>query len=277
MNPPAIINGQVADTIPITDRGLLYGDGVFETIAVVDGRLLCWSEHLARLNEGCRRLYINSPEAGQLHAEALQLTAGCERGVLKVILTRGSGGRGYTPTLAAEPRRILSLHPWPDHPASYREDGVAVRVCHHPLAINPALAEIKHLNRLEQILARGEWQEPEIAEGLMLDPSGNVIEGTMSNLFLVQQNSLLTPDVGQCGVAGIVRGRILTVATDLGLDAMITSISLHDLERADELFLCNSIIGLWPVRAVGEKSFTPGPISRALREQLIRNDWISPD
>lgn len=277
MNLPALINGKTADTIPVTDRGLQYGDGLFETIAVVDGRLLCWPEHLARLQEGCRRLDIQLAEPRQLYEEALKLSAGAVRAVLRLTLTRGSGGRGYAAAANVEPNRILSLHPWPDYPAANRQTGVRVRVCTRRLALSPELAGIKHLNRLEQVLARSEWNDPAIAEGLMLDHDGSVIEGTMSNLFVYRQGILLTPDVGQCGIAGIIRGRILALANELNIDAMIATLNLHDMEDADELFLCNSIIGVWPIQAVGDKAFTPGPLTQKIHDQLVRHDFISPD
>lgn len=277
MTLPALLNGKPADSIAITDRGLLYGDGLFETIAVVAGRLLCWTQHTARLQEGCRRLDLSYPDSEVLHHEALQLAADRECAVLKLMLTRGSGGRGYAPTAAAIPNRILSLHPWPDYPSSYRSEGVRVRICTNRLTVNPLLAGIKHLNRLEQVLARGEWTEPDIAEGLMLDTDGNVIEGTMSNLFVYRDGILQTPDVGHAGIAGIIRGRVLAAAQELGIEAMITALDLHEIEAAGELFLCNSLIGIWPIRAVGDKTFPQGPVTKRIAEYLIAHDCITPD
>ena len=276
MTSAALINGQTADSIPITDRGLQYGDGLFETVAVFDGRLLCWNEHMARLEEGCRRLNIDLPERQQLTDEARQLAGDTGRGVLKLVLTRGSAGRGYAPPRDAVPNRILSLNPWPEYPAAHREQGVHVRVCETRLATNPALAGLKHLNRLEQVLARGEWDDPAIAEGLMLDQAGQVIEGTMSNVFVYRQGTVMTPDTGQCGVAGIIRGRILALAGELQLEAMIAPLDLNDVGSAEELFLCNSLIGIWPVSTLGEKRYTPGPITRLIQDKLIQNDCITP-
>lgn len=277
MKLPALINGKSADTISITDRGLQYGDGLFETVAVIENRLLCWDEHLTRLEEGCRRLNIGYPGSRQLTDEAQQLAAESERAVLRLTLTRGADGRGYAPPPGAVPGRILSLHSWPDYPTANREHGVNVRLCTSRLASNPVLAGMKHLNRLEQVLARGEWDDPAIAEGLMLDQAGNVIEGTMSNLFVVRQNALMTPDVSQAGIAGIIRGRVLALATEMDIDAMIATLDLHDIETADELFLCNSLIGIWPVCAIGDKKFTPGPWTHAIRDQLIQHGCVSPD
>lgn len=277
MNPSALINGKFADSLPVTDRGLNYGDGVFETIAVCEGRLLCWHEHLIRLAEGCRRLDLPCPDMTVLQAEARRLVADTQRAILKIILTRGAGGRGYTPDPAARGNRVLSLHEWPDYPPDYRQHGVRLRLCHQRLAVNPALAGIKHLNRLEQILARAEWTDPDIAEGLMLNHEGQLIEGTMSNLFLRCGDTLFTPDVAQSGIAGVIRGRVLAAARELDQEIIIAPLDLHDLKAADELFLCNSIIGIWPVRAVGDKIYEPGPASRAIRDHLLIHDCISPD
>lgn len=281
MNLPALINGKPADSIAITDRGLHYGDGLFETIAIVEGRLLCWQQHLARLEEGCRRLGFLPAEPGQLHEEAMQLADGADRAVLKLMLTRGSAGRGYAPTPAATPTRILSLHPWPDYPPAYRREGVRARVCTSRLASNPDLAGIKHLNRLEQVLARAEWQEldggSDWAEGLMLNERGDVIEGTMSNLFVYRDGVLKTPDVAQSGIAGIIRNRVLAATAELAIDSMIATLDLHEIEAADELFFCNSLIGIWPVRAVGDRQFMPGSVTRRIRDHLIASDCISPD
>jgi len=273
----ALINGETADSIPVTDRGLQYGDGVFETIAVVDGRLLCWEEHLTRLEDGCRRLNFSCPDRELLSEEGSRLADGNKRAVLKLALTRGSGGRGYAPPPEANPNRILSLHPWPDHAVIRRTEGVRTRICSARLARNPLLAGMKHLNRLEQVMARVEWNDPDVAEGLMLDVDGGVIEGTMCNLFVYSQGTLKTPDVSQAGVAGIIRGRVLALAAALNLNAMIAPLDLHDLEAAEELFLCNSIIGIWPICAIGERQYRPGPVTRSVREELIRRNCISPD
>lgn len=275
--PTALINGQPADTVSITDRGLQYGDGLFETIAVVDGRLLCWDEHMTRLENGCTRLNIAFPGSRQLAAEAGQVIAGSRRGVLKIIVTRGSDGRGYAPAADATPSRILWLNPWPDYPSDNREQGVRVRLCDTRLSTNSLLAGMKHLNRLEQVMARSEWNDPAIAEGLMFDQTGRVIEGTMSNLFVYREGALITPDVGQCGVAGIIRGRVLALAAEQHIDVMIAPLELNDIETAGELFLCNSLIGIWPVRAIGERRYTPGAVTRTLQDQLIQQGYISPD
>jgi len=251
----------------VRDRGLCYGDGLFETVAVADGQPLYWERHRHRLAEGCARLGLPVP-GKVLDAEAAGLCAGRERAVLRVTLTRGEGGRGYEPPRPAAPTRVLSLLPWPQRPGHWRSQGVRVVLCRQRLAQNPTLAGLKHLNRLEQVLARAEWDDEDIAEGLMLDPSGRLVEGTMSNLFLVRDGCLRTPELSCCGVAGIIRSVILELADTLNIPRQVNRLELSDLAAADEVFLTNSVIGLWPVSRIDGRALAVGPLTRRLASAL---------
>ncbi len=266
-----LVNGVPGSGVGADDRGLLYGDGLFETLAVRAGRPLHWERHRARLERGCRRLAIACPDAGVLRAEVEHVAGPFARGVVKVVLTRGPGPRGYRPAAGA-PTRIVSAHSPPSYPPARASEGVAVRWCATRLGRNPALAGLKHLNRLEQVLARAEWDEPEIAEGLMQDDGGAVIEGTMSNLFAVFDGVLVTPDLSECGVAGITRERILEHAGALGIAAQVRRIPAEALEAAQELFLCNTLIGIWPVRRLADREFRVGPLVRRLAQALSEED-----
>lgn len=277
MTCTALINGQPADSIPITNRGLHYGDGVFETIAICDGELLCFDDHLQRLQWGCERLNLPVPESSLLLAEAGRLCGSQARAVLKIIITRGEGGRGYAPPLNSVTNRLLLCYPWPDYPAVNRINGVRVRLCATRLGSNPRLAGIKHLNRLEQVLARAEWSDPDIAEGITCDTQARIIEGTMSNIFLVSGQRLRTPDLSDCGIAGTVRKHVLAMAPALGLAAEITEIRMEDLAQADELFLCNSTIGVWPVSRFEGRTFTVGPYTQQISKALIEQRIITPE
>lgn len=263
-----LIDGTDTDRIAADDRGLLYGDGLFETLAVRNGLPQLWSQHMARLEQGCARFGIVPPERELLLAEARGLCANSGQAVLKIIVTRGSGGRGYRPAPHGVPRRILSLHPWPDYPAEWQRQGVVVRLCETRLGRNPRLAGIKHLNRLEQVLARSEWDDAEVAEGLMLDADGALIEGTMSNVFVVRAGRLLTPALEACGVAGVMRAHLLERAAQLGVICEATALGLADVRSADEVFLCNSLIGIWPVRRFQDTVYAPGPLTRRLQQAL---------
>ncbi len=263
-----LVNGSPEAVVSPVDRGLLYGDGLFETMRVDSGRVPSWSAHLQRLLEGCDRLAIARPSIAVLEREVdLLLSMAPERAVLKLIVTRGSGGRGYRPPAAAEPTRILQLHPWPDHPPARRQSGVAVRLCATRLGINPALAGLKHLNRLEQVLARAEWQD-EFEEGLMLDVEGRLVAGTMSNLFLIDRHRLRTPAITRCGVRGIMRGVVVEAAHAAGVVVEEVDLSLGDLRSADGAFLTNALIGLWPIRVFEDRHWSPHPLCQALMETL---------
>jgi 4-amino-4-deoxychorismate lyase len=208
-NPPVVINGRATDCLSSLDRGLSYGDGVFETIAVEDGRPRFWLRHLARLHAGCARLVIPYPEEKRLLEESWRAQG---MGVKIIVLAART---------APAHRWIVQLHPWPDYPETCREAGVRVRLCRQRLGQNPALAGIKHLNRLEQVIARGEWDDPGIREGLLLDGDERLVEGTMSNLFLVRDRVLMTPELVRCGVAGILRTVVMEQAARVPMQVQV--------------------------------------------------------
>ena len=242
------VDGRPSDALSsLKDRGLAYGDGLFETIAVKAGKPLLLELHLQRLMGGCARLAIAADQS-LIRSELLAYAQAMGEGVLKLILTRGDSLRGYSVTPEAQPRRILQASPMAAYPSAYAQQGVELFDCATRLAEQPLLAGLKHLNRLEQVLARSEWQDPVYAEGLMRDTSGRIIEGVFSNLFLVQNGQLITADLHRCGVAGV-----------------ISDISRQQLQQADEVFLCNSVYGIWPVRGFAELSWPVGPLTRKLQ------------
>jgi len=271
-----LINGVASDTIHHTDRGFQYGDGVFETIAVINGTFLLWDAHMTRLHEGCQRLKIPLPNAELLWAEADQLWRDCAspmaQGVLKIIITRGSGQRGYGVPSEVTTTRLVSLVGWPDRLSSLSSRLCTVRCCQIRLGLNPRLAGIKHCNRLEHILARAEWTDPAIVEGLLFDSDDRLIEGTMSNVFLVREQSLITPALDQAGVAGVMRGYLLGIAKKLGIKTHIGAVSRLELSQADDVFLTNSLIGIWPVATIIQhgqnKMLKTHHITRVLQQQL---------
>ncbi|CAD5107802.1 aminodeoxychorismate lyase [Zestomonas carbonaria] len=263
------VDGRPAQTLPIKDRGLAYGDGLFETIAVKDGRPRFLARHLARLFDGCARLAIPCDQA-LLRDELQAFCAALGDGVAKLILTRGDGQRGYAPAIPSTPRRILQGSVFPAYPPGNAEQGVRLFPCQTRLAEQPRLAGLKHLNRLEQVLARSEWQDGEHAEGLMRDLSGRVVEGVFSNLFLAKGGVLLTPELSRCGVAGVMRAELLEQAVQQGISVQERDIAYAELLDADEVFLCNSLYGIWPVRALGARDWPVGPLTRKLRD-IIRD------
>ncbi|WKJ91765.1 aminodeoxychorismate lyase [Methylomonas montana] len=263
-----LLNGEHRHCVDVSDRGFQYGDGLFETIEVLQGKPLFLDRHLKRLAEGCRRLLIPMPDSALLEQEARQLAESAERAVLKLIVTRGSGGRGYRQPEQIIPTRLFSLHPYPDYPLHFQTDGITVRFCRQRLSINPNLAGIKHMNRLEQILARAEWQDETIQEGLMLDSQDHVVEGTMSNLFIAKAGNLYTAPMTQCGVAGIVRGLLMEFARQISLPLFEQAIDQTAVLQADELFVSNAVIGVWPVKRLEAQTFSVGPLTRRLQDML---------
>jgi 4-amino-4-deoxychorismate lyase len=263
-----IVDGRECDSIPASDRGLQYGDGLFETMAAKDGRIALLDDHLERLGHGADRLGLPQLEMDVIREEVLRLIPGQGRAVIKLILTRGSGGRGYRAPENVRIRRIVSRHPWPDYPDNWVNDGIAVRFCETRLALDPVLAGLKTLNRLHQVLARAEWDDPEIAEGLLLDTDDRVVCGTMSNLFLVRSGALITPNLERAGVAGVMRKRILKIAARMDIDVRVKAVSLDDLSQADEIFVTNSVFMIWPVRQIEDRVCTVGPLTRRLQGAL---------
>lgn len=261
------IDGRPAALLSVGDRGLAYGDGLFETVAVRHGRIALLERHLQRLGEGARRLLLPL-DLDLVRAELLAFAGELGSGVAKLIVTRGDGLRGYAPPADAHCRRILSGSPPPAYPARHAREGVRLYPCATRLAEQPLLAGLKHLNRLEQVLARAEWQDPACAEGLMCDASGRVIEGVFSNLFMVKDGELLTPALQRCGVAGVMRAEILARATAGGIPLRICDLDHAQLLAADEVFLCNSQYGIWPVVALAEHVWPLGELTRKLQALL---------
>ncbi len=263
-----LVNGEMDDRISVTDRGFQYGDGLFETIALSEGKLAFWWRHMARLLAGCQRLGIAAPAPDLLLAEARQLCVHQDTGVLKIIISRASGGRGYQCAVPSPANRVIALHPCPDYPPDFSNRGINVRICQTRLGINPALAGLKHLNRLEQVLARQEWRDAGTTEGIMLDCHGNAIEGVMTNLFLVRDGQLWTPDLSNCGVTGIMREVVIEVAEAIDIPVNIGVIPESELYQAEAIFLTNAIAGLWPVKRLGQQTMGRSRISQRLNAGL---------
>ena len=248
--------------LPEQDRGLAYGDGLFETLRVHAGHAPWWDAHLARLAAGAARLGLAAPEAGWLADQARELFAQAPRdAVCKLVLTRGAGGRGYAPDPGSRPCLVLSLHPMPAPlPAA-----LSLRWCTLRLARQPALAGLKHLNRLEQVLARAEWTDPEIHEGLLLDSAGELACATSANVFVLRAGRWCTPPVDQAGVAGIARAWVLAQG-----EAREQRLSAADVASTEALFLCNAVRGILPVGRLGERRWDPHPAVRDLQAALGR-------
>lgn len=268
-----LINGEETDLISISDRSVNYGDGLFETLKIDKGEPVFWQRHLKRLFESCDRLMLPRPDEQLLFKEVRLLSQSTSKGVLKIIYTRGTGDRGYRIPQSACPTRILSVYDWPQHAAADPAAGVEIRVCNTRLSTNPLVAGLKHLNRIEQVMARSEWpQGDRIYEGLMLDYNDYVIECTSSNLFIVRDKLLVTPDLSGCGVSGIIRGLIIDSAAEQNLEVQISNVTLPDLLQADEVFICNSVAGIVPVCCIENTRFTSWPVTLELVSLLHKKE-----
>ena len=263
----AWINGQPAECLSPADRGLAYGDGLFETIKVKAGQAALLERHLARLQEGCQRLNIpcNMP---LLRRELNNFMQQLGQGVCKLIITRGVGQRGYAAPAPCYPQRILQASPLPQWPAANWQQGIQLFACQLRLSSQPALAGLKHLNRLEQVLARAEWSDSAYAEGLLMDQQGRVVDGVFSNIFIVQNQQVLTPGLTRCGVAGVMRAELLARATAAGLPVQVADITLQQLLEADEVFTSNSLYGILPVRKYAAQCWPLGAVTRTLQNMI---------
>ena len=270
MAPEAVlVDGRAADTLSALDRGLHYGDGLFETLACLRGRPRFLELHLERLARGCARLGIEFPVREELRHEILAVAGEAKRAVVKLLLTRGPAlARGYAVAGGERPTRVTLRYAWPQEPADAATEGVRVRIAALRLGENPALAGLKHLNRLEQVLARREWSGGEIGEALMFSSSGRLISGVMSNVFLVAGGRLRTPLLDRCGVAGIMRAVVLREAARAGIAAEEAPLEAADLAGARELFLTSALIGVRPVRELDGRSCEIGALTRELQRRL---------
>jgi 4-amino-4-deoxychorismate lyase len=269
MTAAVLINGVTpADplhALPIEDRGFQYGDGVFESALLAHGRVRFLDQHLRRLALGCERLGITPPDAAMLRSDVQRLSGSSERAVLKIVVSRGIGPRSYRPSVRSKTTRVVALYPAPPQLAS---TGLALRWCEIRLGRNARLAGIKHLNRLEQVLAQAEWSDDAIVDGLMLDTEGELVSGTASNVFLVRDGVLVTPDLRFSGVLGVMRGEVLRVARELGITVCEEPLWPHDVAAASELFITNSIRGIRSIAELGSQRWSGSPVADRLRHAL---------
>jgi 4-amino-4-deoxychorismate lyase len=264
-----LLNGSPDTRVSPFDRGVHFGDGLFETIACRDGRPKFLSLHLERLIRGCARLGIDAGNADVIDAEVRTLARDVESAIVKVIMTRGTAlARGYGVTGREKATRITFRYPWPQETRTEAQEGIQVRTATLRLGENPALAGLKHCNRLEQVLARREWTDPAITEALLFSSSGKLVSGTMSNVFVVEGSSVRTPRVDVCGIAGVMRRVVLREAARNSIDVREEVLNAGDLHRADEIFLTNVRMGIWPIRSLDGRDLVPGPVTRRLQQLL---------
>ena len=265
----SLVNGSFSAPISPLDRGFAYGDGVFRTIKIINGLPEHWPMHYQTLFADCSAIGIVCPSADTFISDFKKIFDVDEfSAVVKIIVTRGEGERGYNPPAITMPMRVMIKSSMPDYPEVNFSEGVELHLCDTRIAHQPKLAGIKHLNRLDNVLARMEWHDPKVAEGVMLDMEGNVIECTAANIVARYGDTLITPKLDQCGVAGITRKQILAHAKRLELNTAIERMNLKDLHSADEVVICNSLFGAWQVRKLAGQQWAKQSLAEKLRKAL---------
>ena len=267
-----LINGDFGQKISPLDRGFAYGDGVFRTMLMRNGHPDHWPLHYQKLVADCAAIGIVCPSAELLISDMHQLFSATEgqQEVAKIIITRGEGARGYAPPAITSPTRVVIKSSMPTYSPDFQVNGVHLHLCDTRLSEQKQMAGIKHLNRLENVMARMEWNDESLFDGLMLDQHGNVIECTMSNIFTRFDDLLITPDLSACGVAGITRQRIIWLASTLHLKVEIKPLPYAKMAFADEVVICNSLYGVLPVQKIGHKKWPVDNLSQKLRTALSK-------
>lgn len=272
VEPTYLINGRFDAALTPFDRGFAYGDGVFRTLVLMDGSPQCWNRHFRRLEADCNVLGIVCPSDETLRADIATLRRAQAipdmEAVIKIVVTRGDSARGYAVPPLAQPTRVVIKTPLPHYPETSFTEGIALHLCRTRLGRQPRLAGVKHLCRLENVLARMEWVDTHMLDGLMLDEGGDVIECTSSNVFARIGSMLVTPDLSQCGVAGVTRDRIIAIAPRLGYTTEIRHLRLSELMDADEVIICNSLFGAMQVRSLSSVTWPLGVLATHLRALL---------
>lgn len=282
--PVILVNNQQRSTLPVTDRGLAYGDGVFETMLVDKADVTLWQYHYKRLIQGVERLQISIDHSllYQHLSSSLALLrehqhrTDVHQGVWKLMVTRGEGRRGYMPSSEAAANLITIYTPLTE--ALYEqnnrlsEQGVSVHYCRETLAISPTLAGIKTLSQLPYVLASQERQNLKAQEGIMFNSAGHLIEATARNVFIVKDGVLITPQLSQSGVAGVMRRAIIEIAQSIDIAVKEIDVSVMVFEQADEVFLSNSISGIWPIVQCGDIHWSVGAITQAIQQHIAK--WL---
>lgn len=260
------VNGVEGGSVSVDDRGLQYGDGLFETMGATDGRVRRFGQHMARLADGCRRLGMPAPPVEQIEHDCLRAIEGFGAAVVKLTLTRGPGPRAYPPPPEPSLTRIVVSTAQQVSEAEAARP-LTLRVCETRLGCNPLLAGMKHLNRLEQVLAGAELRDSGADEGLLRSTDDRIVCATAANIFLVRGGVLITPRISDCGVAGVMREAVLRAAVALGILIEVGDFTLDDVARAEECFLTNAVRGVRPVgRVEGVNNFKASEVTLRLRE-----------
>ncbi|WP_041170250.1 aminodeoxychorismate lyase [Vibrio sp. EJY3] len=266
------VNGIPQTHVSLSDRSFQYGDGCFSTILTKKGQLVYWPEHVARMEACLKALHIPFPDWQVVFEWATNAALSDDDAGVKIHISRGTGGRGYSPYGIEGPTVTISNFPFPSHYAAWQSNGVSLGVCETRLGIQPLLAGHKHNNRLEQVLAKSEIDGTEFADAVTLNVQNHVIETTMANLFWVKDNNVYTPDLSLSGVAGVMRRKVLEFCSANSINVKVDAFYLSDVLNADEVWMCNSLLGVAPVTSITTQNkknvFPIGKLTQRLQGKL---------
>lgn len=268
-----IVNGVESDLINIQDRAFQYGDGLFETIAVINGSPALLDLHLNRLTTGLERLSFPAIDFNQLRQSILDYSGKFQQAILKLIVTRGQAERGYTPPAQPEITTVISIaeHVFAQSYSDYLVK--RLEICDTQLSDNPQLAGIKHLNRLEQVLASIECQQKQYQDCILINPQGLVIEAVSANVFTWKNDKLFTPDLERCGIAGVMRQKVIELAKQLEIPVEVGLMTQQDILSAEAVFLTNSIRAIQPVAEIQSVQLDPANWPTHLYEEVMRHAY----
>lgn len=263
------VNGVESETLPINDRSTQYGDGFFTTMKVESGEIRLWPFHLERLVISAQRLGIASPNwediENQVHAIAKMISLGG----IKILISRGAGGRGYSPEGCDNTQVVISDFQYPAHYKQWQEKGIELGVSTVRLGLSsPLLAGMKHLNRLEQVLIKNDISKTAYLDAIVLDLNNHVIETSIGNLFWIKGDRIFTPKLSFSGVEGVMKKHIQQLAKEFQLELEEVSVALSELEKADEVFITNALFEIVPINAIVHQSFAQHKLTYRFQEKL---------
>ncbi|NOH70952.1 aminodeoxychorismate lyase [Vibrio pectenicida] len=262
------VNGQATDMISLRDRSFQYGDGCFTTMLVKDSQVQHWDKHKARMQSCLELLGITPPNWQQVESWLRKAIIADAKSGLKLHISRGEGGRGYSPNHVMSPSITINAFNYPIHYERWLIDGIRLGICTLRLGLNPLLAGHKHNNRLEQVLLKAEMDKEGLPDGVVLDINDNVIETTSANIFWVKEDVIYTPDLSNAGVKGVMQRVIIDFAAKNKIDVKTGQYSLEELFNADEVFVSNSLLGVAQVDFIGKQAYDKGPITKQIQEMV---------
>lgn len=280
------VNGKQTKTMSLLDRGFNYGDGLFTTIKVINGGCDLLPQHIKRLNQGITRLVIAPIDLIALSDDLISKAKALKIGVLKVIITRGEGKRGYSTIGCDSPNIVIIAGGLPDY-QSHQSNGIHLGVSEISLGINPLTAGMKHLNRIEQVLIKQAIEVNGWIDALVLDCQGYIVETSMANIFWRIKDVIYTPSLDLSGVNGLMRQEVIKIfdqdLKDMNLESSSNinqstliqdRFTLQDIINADEVFITNCLMGVVPILSIDNATFPVGELTKRLAQQLITKEQV---